>query len=395
MAPATPRRLPNLRRRSTSPTAISARPTVRMRTPRRPRPRTAPTRSRRRRRDGAHGAAATARRSRPLPRPRTVRRMPILRRLRRKRRSLKSLPFPKRSAATTPTGATSRCRNGATRSAPATESPLNWRGSRAHARVFHAMATKTDSYAIIAVGGKQYVVREGERLLVDRVGADEGKTFAPGVLFVGGDGAGTLAPRTQVTARVVGHVLGEKVRIGKYRPKNGYKRHNGFRARLTQIEIESIGGDGAGTLAPRTQVTARVVGHVLGEKVRIGKYRPKNGYKRHNGFRARLTQIEIESIGGDTKRSSATAAPKTEPKAEPKQAPVAPPAPVEETAPQEHAAEPPKDYADYTVADIGEKAKHWRLEQVEAALEYERAHANRKGAVAALEATIATKREKQ
>ena len=201
------------------------------------------------------------------------------------------------------------------------------------------MATKTDSYAIIAVGGKQYVVREGERLLVDRVGADEGKTFAPGVLFVGGDGAGTLAPRTQVTARVVGHVLGEKVRIGKYRPKNGYKRHN--------------------------------------------------------GFRARLTQIEIESIGGDTKRSSATAAPKTEPKAEPKQAPVAPPAPVEETAPQEHAAEPPKDYAAYTVADIGEKAKHWRLEQVEAALEYERAHANRKGAVAALEATIATKREKQ
>ena len=201
------------------------------------------------------------------------------------------------------------------------------------------MATKTDSYAIIAVGGKQYVVREGERLLVDRVGADEGKTFAPGVLFVGGDGAGTLAPRTQVTARVVGHVLGEKVRIGKYRPKNGYKRHN--------------------------------------------------------GFRARLTQIEIESIGGDTKRSSATAAPKTEPKAEPKQAPVAPPAPVEETAPQEHAAEPPKDYADYTVAEIGEKAKHWRLEQVEAALEYERAHANRKGAVAALEATIATKREKQ
>src|SRR3982751_3688162 len=103
--------------------------------------------------------------------------------------------------------------------------------------------TKTDtkSYAIISLGGKQYVVREGERLLVDRVGTDEGKTFQPGVLFVGGDGDGTLAPRTQVTARVVGHVLGEKVRIGKYRPKNGYKRHHGFRARLTQIQIEAIG----------------------------------------------------------------------------------------------------------------------------------------------------------
>ena len=35
-----------------------------------------------------------------------------------------------------------------------------------------------------------------------------------------------------------------------------------------------------------------------GEKIRIGKYRPKNGYKKHTGFRASLSQIEIESIGG-------------------------------------------------------------------------------------------------
>src|SRR4051794_10234241 len=196
------------------------------------------------------------------------------------------------------------------------------------------MATKTDSYAIIAVGGKQYVVREGERLLVDRVGADEGKTFQPGVLFVGGDGPGTLAPRTQVTARVVGHVLGDKVRIGKYRPKNGYKRHN--------------------------------------------------------GFRARLSRIEIESIGASTKRSSAAAAPKAEPKAAPQ-----PDAPAEAAPAQDTAAHPPKEYADYTIADIEEKSKRWRLEQVEAALEYERANANRKGAIAALESTLETKREKQ
>lgn len=182
------------------------------------------------------------------------------------------------------------------------------------------MATKTDNYAIIAVGGKQYVVREGERLLVDRVGAEEGKTFQPGVLFVGGDGSGTLQPQTQVTARVVGHVLGDKVRIGKYRPKNGYRRHT--------------------------------------------------------GFRARLSQIEIESIGARTKRAA--------------QRPAAEKEPV-----QEASAKPPKDYDSLTVVDIGERAKRWRLEQVEAALEHERTHANRKGAIAALEATIATKREKQ
>ena len=98
------------------------------------------------------------------------------------------------------------------------------------------------SYAIISVGGKQYRVREGERLLVDRLGTPEGKTFHPDVLFVGDGGSSEYGPKgTTVTARVVGHVLGEKIRIGKYRPKTGYRRHNGFRSRLSQIEIESIG----------------------------------------------------------------------------------------------------------------------------------------------------------
>jgi large subunit ribosomal protein L21 len=98
------------------------------------------------------------------------------------------------------------------------------------------------SYAIISLGGKQYRVREGERLLVDRVPHDEGKTFHPDLLLVGGNGAPELAPKSvNVTARVVRHVLGEKIRIGKYRPKSGYRRHTGFRSRLSQIEIEAIG----------------------------------------------------------------------------------------------------------------------------------------------------------
>src|SRR5438874_10285000 len=97
------------------------------------------------------------------------------------------------------------------------------------------------SYAIISLGGKQYRVREGERLFVDRVRTEAGETFQPRVLLVGGDGTTDLAPSTTVTARVVDHVLGEKVRIGKYRQRTGYKRHAGHRSRLTQIEIEAIG----------------------------------------------------------------------------------------------------------------------------------------------------------
>jgi large subunit ribosomal protein L21 len=178
------------------------------------------------------------------------------------------------------------------------------------------MATKTDthSYAIISLGGKQYVVREGERLLVDRVRTEEGKTFHPDILFLGDGGKGELTPKN-------------------------------------------------------ASVTAKVVGHVLGEKVRIGKYRAKTGYRRHTGFRAKLSQIEIESIGGASRKEA--------------------PAKQEASAKQEAAAAPaklPDGYPDLTVAGIGEQVDSWSPEQVEAALAYERAHAKRKGAIAALDA---------
>jgi large subunit ribosomal protein L21 len=98
------------------------------------------------------------------------------------------------------------------------------------------------TYAIVSIGGKQHRVREGERLLVDRLAVEEGKTFHPRILLLGGDGEADLEPKgVQVTARVVKHDLGPKIRIGKYKPKKGYKRRNGHRSRLTQIEIQTIG----------------------------------------------------------------------------------------------------------------------------------------------------------
>jgi large subunit ribosomal protein L21 len=100
-------------------------------------------------------------------------------------------------------------------------------------------------YAIISIGGSQYRVSEGQRLLVDRVAHDEKKTFHPTILFVGGDGKAELGPKsTQVTARVVEHVRGPKIRVGKYRQRTGYRRHTGHRSELTEIEIESIGAKG-------------------------------------------------------------------------------------------------------------------------------------------------------
>ena len=98
------------------------------------------------------------------------------------------------------------------------------------------------SYAIISVGGKQHRVQEGEKLLVERLGVAEGKTFEPRVLMLGGDGDPDLSPKDgAVTVRVVGHVLGNKIVVGKYRRRTGYRRHTGHRSKLTQIQVESIG----------------------------------------------------------------------------------------------------------------------------------------------------------
>ncbi|HEU0057774.1 MAG TPA: 50S ribosomal protein L21 [Gaiella sp.] len=102
------------------------------------------------------------------------------------------------------------------------------------------------SYAIISVGGKQYRVREGERLLVDRLALDDGASFTPAVLLAGGSGDPQIAPAdVVVTASVVSQEKGPKIRIGKYKKRTGYKRHTGFRSSLTRIQIESIGGAGS------------------------------------------------------------------------------------------------------------------------------------------------------
>ena len=209
------------------------------------------------------------------------------------------------------------------RSGSRTSTPPSVR-SRYHARAFAGLrpaSTFRDmAYAIIKVAGKQYRVREGERLLVDRLSEDEGATFAPTVLLLGGDGAAVLEP-----------------------------------------------GDGS--------VTAKVLGDVKGPKIRIGKYKKRTGYRRHTGFRASLTQIEIESIGGKPSRSTTKSKVKAETHAEQ----------VEETAAAAAAGDLPAGYADMTIAEIKAAAGSWDASAIAAALDYEQEHGGRKGAIAALE----------
>jgi large subunit ribosomal protein L21 len=128
-------------------------------------------------------------------------------------------------------------------------------------------------YAIIAVGGKQYRVREGEYLLVDRVSVDEGKTFHPDLLMGGGDGEPTLGDKLkgqQVTAKVASHVLGEKVIVGKHKRRTGYRRRNGHRSRLSRIEIQTIGKQAArqSTAKKSTTTTAKKASTTAAKKPR-------------------------------------------------------------------------------------------------------------------------------
>jgi large subunit ribosomal protein L21 len=94
-------------------------------------------------------------------------------------------------------------------------------------------------YAVIALGGKQYRVREGERLVVDRLSLEEGATFEPSALAVGGPEG--IADGGRVTAVVEEHLLGKKLLVFTYKPKRNQRRRRGHRSRLSRVRIESIG----------------------------------------------------------------------------------------------------------------------------------------------------------
>lgn len=99
-------------------------------------------------------------------------------------------------------------------------------------------------YAVIATGGKQYKVAEGDTLEVEKLDADvDASVSLRAILLVDGDDVTTdadaLAGAT-VSATVVEHVKGPKIRIFKYRPKTGYRRKTGHRQQLTRIRVDEI-----------------------------------------------------------------------------------------------------------------------------------------------------------
>jgi large subunit ribosomal protein L21 len=98
-------------------------------------------------------------------------------------------------------------------------------------------------YAIVKTGGKQYRVERGQTLLVERLAVDEGADVAlEPIMYRSDDAVFDKAglKDVKVTAKVVAHVRGEKLRVFKFKPKRGYKRRTGHRQDLTKIEVTEI-----------------------------------------------------------------------------------------------------------------------------------------------------------
>ena len=99
-------------------------------------------------------------------------------------------------------------------------------------------------YAIIATGGKQYKVAEGDIITIEKLGIEAGeKVTFDQVLAVSGDdlkiGNPTVDGAT-VDATVVKEGRGKKVIVYKYKRKTGYHKKNGHRQSYTQVKIEKI-----------------------------------------------------------------------------------------------------------------------------------------------------------
>jgi large subunit ribosomal protein L21 len=104
-------------------------------------------------------------------------------------------------------------------------------------------------YAVIKTGGKQYRVREGDTLRVEKLAEEAGaKIQFDQILMVGeGDNVTVGTPYisgSQVSATVVRQGRGDKIKVVKFKRRKNYLRQNGHRQSFTEVEITGIGGAG-------------------------------------------------------------------------------------------------------------------------------------------------------
>ena len=98
-------------------------------------------------------------------------------------------------------------------------------------------------YAIIATGGKQYKVSEGDIIKVEKLDVEPGSTVSFDQVIAVSDGTlkvGEDVAKASVSATVMEQGKGKKVIVYKYKRKTGYHKKNGHRQAYTQVKIDKI-----------------------------------------------------------------------------------------------------------------------------------------------------------
>ncbi|MBQ6886916.1 MAG: 50S ribosomal protein L21 [Lachnospiraceae bacterium] len=98
-------------------------------------------------------------------------------------------------------------------------------------------------YAIIATGGKQYKVSEGDIIKVEKLNVEPGNTVTFDQVIAVSDNAlkvGADVANASVTATVMEQGKARKVIVYKYKRKTGYHKKNGHRQAYTQVKIDKI-----------------------------------------------------------------------------------------------------------------------------------------------------------
>ena len=165
-------------------------------------------------------------------------------------------------------------------------------------------------YAIVEIAGQQFKVAKDQKVFVHRLNADEGSSLNfDNVLLIDNDGKLEIgAPAidgAQVSAKILRHLKGDKVIVFKKKRRKGYKKKNGHRQYLSEIQIESIVASGAKKTAKKAtkkaepkveEVKAEVKEEVAFKDMKVAELREVAKAKGLEGYSAMKKAELIEAL---------------------------------------------------------------------------------------------------
>ena len=165
-------------------------------------------------------------------------------------------------------------------------------------------------YAIVEIAGQQFKVAKDQKVFVHRLQEDEGaKVNFDNVLLLDNDGkvqVGAPAIKgAQVSAKVLRHLKGDKVIVFKKKRRKGYKKKNGHRQYLSEIQIESIVASGAkkteAKSEKKTEKKSAPKPKPSAKKAEAKKEEPKKKTSKKDDASAKLSDMTVAELKAHAK----------------------------------------------------------------------------------------------